>query len=175
MTQYLRPITDLLTTRNPRRWIVAVAAAVCLGLAAPALAAPAGDEYLPKVPKAAGKGVVANPDQGPGASVVAPTVRGSASSEGGGKSSDGGGNAKKGTNQAGPSQNASAPADSSGDGGSAILSPIVLLMIAGVIAAAAGMTLRRRQGRKGDPEDGETQQEPEQVRNARPTPDGEIV
>src|SRR3954454_22149603 len=123
MTQYLRPITDLLTTRNPRRRIVAVAAAVCLGLAAPALAAPAGDEYLPKVPKAAGKGVIANPEQGAGASVVAPPVRGS----GNDTPSDNKAKDSKPNKDAVSIEPVGTSSDS-GDDGSTLLSPVILLM-----------------------------------------------
>jgi hypothetical protein len=47
-------------------------------------------------------------------------------------------------------------------------------VIAGVIAAAAGMTLRRRQDGPEDQIDG-GKRVPEQMKNARPTPDGEIV
>ena len=48
--------------------------AVSLGLAAPALAAPADEEYLPKVPKAAGDEVVAG--EGKGSTILSPKARG---------------------------------------------------------------------------------------------------
>ena len=48
--------------------------AVSLGLAAPAHAAPADEEYLPKVPKAAGDEVVAG--EGKGSTILSPKARG---------------------------------------------------------------------------------------------------
>jgi hypothetical protein len=52
-----------------------------------------------------------------------------------------------------------------------LLNPIVLLMVAAVIAAAVGMILRRRHiGEDGDPEPRPAQSSP-----GPKTPDGEIV
>ena len=52
-----------------------LAGAISLALAAPALAAPAGSEYVPKVPKAAGEEILRG-KQGPGGTILSPEVRG---------------------------------------------------------------------------------------------------
>jgi hypothetical protein len=171
-----------LTTRKSGSALGLAATLISVALAAPAYAAPAGDEYLPKVPKAEGKEVVANPKQGAGASVLSPSVRGatpptaSATSDSSHTSSGAEKQPKdKHAKRAKPSANTVAPASSSSDGGgSAIFNPIILLVIAGVIAAAAGMTLRRRQDGGDQPSDGEGDA-PDHTKHARPTPDGEIV
>ena len=102
-------------------------------LAAPALAAPADEEYLPKVPKAAGDEVVAG--EGEGSTILSPKARGAEDGRRRGRG--------RGAKQSVPWPEArtttSGPADT-------LLDPIVLLLIAGVIAAAVGMTLKRRQG-----------------------------
>jgi hypothetical protein len=134
---------------------------ISLALAVPALAAPAGKEYLPKVPKSAGGEVRAQGTQGPGGTILEPQARGAGKNGEGAATGDS--NAQSGT----PSTNTS-----TGDSGSTIFNPIVLLMIAGVIAAAVGLTLRRRQGGRPATEGGA---EPEAQPRARPTPDGEIV
>jgi hypothetical protein len=130
-----------------------------LALAVPALAAPAGKEYLPKVPKSAGQQVVAHGTEGPGGTVLEPKARGAGGKNGGDSKAD-------------PNATGAVDTSSGDDSGSTIFNPIVLLMIAGVIAGAVGMTLRRRQGSRpateGNPE---TDVQP----RARPTPDGEIV
>ncbi len=122
------------------------AIAITLALAAPALAAPAGDEYLPNVPKAAGKQVVAG-QNGAGGTILEPTARGS------GKAGDPALQpARSASSPAGdpalqPARSASSPAadtSTNGAGTGALLDPIVLLVIAGVIAATAGMLLRQR-------------------------------
>jgi hypothetical protein len=146
----------------------ALSATLCLALAAPALAAPAGDEYLPKVPKAAGKGVIANPEQGAGASVVAPPVRGS----GNDTSSDNKAKDSKPNTDAVSIEPVGTSSDS-GDDGSTLLSPVILLMIAGVLCVAAGMIVRRRRGTVS--ERGAEANREQRRKTAPPTPEGEIV
>jgi Mg-chelatase subunit ChlI len=195
----------LTTTRERLGLLGATATSISIALATPALAAPAGDEYLESVPKAQGKEVIANPKHRAGASVVSPPVRGSAEP----RTRETGQTGSSAGDEKGPSTkpakndekrattkpakndekrattkpakaakilaNPAAPAGSpSESGGNSIFNPIVLLVIAGVIAAAAGMTLRRRQD---GPEDQIDVREhaPEQMKNPRPTPDGEIV
>jgi hypothetical protein len=158
-------------------------------LTSSALAAPSGDEYLPKVPKAAGKEVVGNPEQGAGASVLEPTIRGASSSsasEGSSGSSVSSGSsgasgeatkqekqpaAEKRNRQ--PTQAPIVPASAEDDSsGSTLFNPIILLVIAGVVAAAVGMTLRRRQGEEPA---GRGEAVTDEAKGPRPTPDGEIV
>jgi hypothetical protein len=151
-----------------------------------ALGAPSGEEYLPTVPKAAGKEVVANPEQGAGASVLEPTIGGASSSsasEGSGVSSGSSGSSGEATKQQkqppgekrkrqpteAPIVPASAEDDSSG---STLFNPIILLVIAGVGAAAVGMTLRRRQVEEPA---GRGEAVADETKGPRPTPDGEIV
>ena len=125
-------------------------------------AAPAGDEYLPRVPKAAGKQVVAGEGKGAGSTILQPALRGA-----------GGGNGSNGDPSDGP------PVGSqSADNSSAVLGtlgdPLVLLIIAGVISTAIAMTLRgRRAAIAGPPPDSDREQ---RTPSGSPrTPDGEIV
>jgi hypothetical protein len=63
-----------------------------------------------------------------------------------------------------------------GDGsGSILLSPLVLLMIGAVIAAALGMTLSRGRGDQSDGEDEHGRQGPQRETTGARTPEGEIV
>jgi hypothetical protein len=162
MTQYLRPITRRVTIPSLAARPLLAATAIIAAMATPALAAPAGDEYLPKVPKAAGK-ELATGENG-GGTILEPGVRGAGQNGDG----SGGGDPAQG---AGSLQPASA-ADSD-SGSSALLDPIVLLVIAGVVAATAAMMLRRRQA------DGEVPDRPggtpRETSSERPTPDGRIV
>jgi hypothetical protein len=132
--------------------------AVSLGLAAPALAAPADEEYLPKVPKAAGDEVVAG--EGKGSTILSPKARGA--KEGEDDDEDGSDE----TSLAGGSDDDSGPADT-------LLDPIVLLLIAGVVAAAVGMMLKRRRGSE-DSTEGDSPTRPEPTDSPRP-PDGQIL
>ena len=162
-----------------------------IALLAPSLAAaaPSGDEYLPKVPKAAGKEVVANPEQKEGASVLEPTIRGSeptetteetsGSSESSG-SSEPAASPQKPKKPADkeedrePAQASIVPSGSDDDdssGGSTLFNPIILLVIAGVVAATVGMILRRRQDEGSE----RPEREGDGARGPHPTPDGEIV
>jgi hypothetical protein len=163
--------------RTPAKTIC-LAAAIAITLAAPALGAPAGDEYLPKVPKASGS--AGTRDQGSGASATSDdgstdTQTQAAAPAGGGGS--GGGDGKQPNTNANPvpAPISSAPASSSDDSSdSTLLNPVVILLVAGVIIAAVGMTLRRRNadGEGGQEEAPSGRAEPGK---APPTPDGEIV
>jgi hypothetical protein len=165
-TQYLRPIIGRLTIRNTAWKLGLTAVTVALAAAAPAMAAPAGDEYLPKVPKAAGKELAAGQD-GAGGSILEPAVRG-AQGTGDQKNGDQNGDT--------PDSAALGSAGSSSGGGSgadALLDPVVLLVIAGVLAATIGMTLRRRQSDLGQSAAGGDDAS-RKTSNDRPTPDGGI-
>jgi cobalamin biosynthesis Mg chelatase CobN len=156
------------------------AATLSLALAPSALAAPAGDEYLPKVPQS---GAHSSGTGGSSASGTATTTLPT-----GGSSSPSASDAKSsGSNSADKNKKDDsgqiAPIGSSGSGGSGggdssgsiIFNPIVLLMIAAVIAVAVGMTLRRRSVDEGDPEP-PGGPEPSTRRESSPrTPDGEIA
>src|SRR5215207_10611303 len=62
-----------------RRWRrckgLFLATVILFALAAPAFAAPAGSEYVPNVPKAAGEEILFG-KQGPGGTILSPEVRG---------------------------------------------------------------------------------------------------
>jgi hypothetical protein len=174
-----------LTIRNTAWTLGLSAAAVLLAITAPALAAPSGDEYLPKVPKAAGKELAAGQD-GAGGSILEPAVRGAGNgdsgSSGNGDSGSSGkgdsGSSGKGDSADGDppaSSGVASPASSSDDdsGASALLDPVVLLVIAGVIAATVGMTLRRRQTALDRPA-ASGDDAPRKPTSERPTPDGGI-
>ena len=155
--------------------IAGAAVSLSLALAPVALAGPAGDEYLPKVPQAAGSASAHSASGGSGETTLPQSTTANGS-----KNSSDQGNGKKKDNAA----NQAVPAGGSGSGGgggggdssgSILLNPIVLLMIAAVIAAAVGMTLRRRQlgDGEGDPE---SQRDPGASGAGSPrTPDGEII
>jgi hypothetical protein len=148
----------------PRRVCLLGALALLLFPAATALGAPAGDEYLPKVPKGAGEEVTAQGESEEGSSVLAPAVRGGDGPPGGPGSEGGEGGSPVG-------QTASSEEDSGG-ALDTLLDPIVLLLIAGVAAAAVGMTMRRREAIAGEPETAGATRE---AGSTPPTPDGEIV
>ena len=153
-----------------------VIASLALALATPAVAAaaPAGDEYVPSVPKAAGKELVANPKQGSGASVLEPQVRGAETASGGSSGKPDKKN-DSGTKRKTVKQivaHTGQDSGSGGDSGGTIFNPVILLVIAGVIAAGAGMIIRRRHGDSGDAGGAPRPAPPP---SARPTPDGEIV
>jgi len=161
-----------MSTRKTVQALIA-GAAVSLALAPIALAGPAGDEYLPKVPNAGGNATAHSASGGSGVSTL-PEASGKGSQD---TSSKDKGKSKKKDD----SVNAAGPIGGAGSGGggdssgSILLNPIVLLMIAAVIAAAVGMTLRRRQL-------GEDEGEPEPQSNpgapgagSPRTPDGEII
>jgi hypothetical protein len=161
---------------------------LCTAVAVPTFAAPAGEEYLPKIPKAAGKQVIGNPDRGAGASILAPPVRGASpsgetsgntnggtnSGTNGGKKDSANDNTTKRANQEKPATQVSAkPSSEDSSGGTSVFSPILLLMIGGVLCLATGMILRRRRVRSLQYQTEDHRQD--RVRNDRPTPEGEIV
>lgn len=138
-----------------------LAAGMALALVGTAAGAPAGDEYLPQVPKAAGKGVVAGEETGPGATILSPEVRGRE-----------GADAAELMRQAASPDGSGESSDDSGGAGDTLLDPVVLLLIAGVAAATVGMTLRRRQALAHEPGPEGAARE---AGSAPPTPSGEIV
>jgi hypothetical protein len=160
-----------------------------IALLSPSLAAgaPSGDEYLPKVPKAAGKEVVANPEQKEGASVLEPAIRGSeptdTTEETSGSSGSSGSSepaaspqkTKKSADKEEKRESAQASilpsSDDDDSSGSVLFNPIILLVIAGVVAATVGMILRRRQDERSE----RAEREGDGARGPHPTPDGEIV
>ena len=152
------------------------AGAISLALAAPALAAPAGSEYVPKVPKAAGEQILRG-NQGPGGTILSPEVRGADAAK---TSASGGDEALQGDegSQGADSTTTGAADTATGTAGAApgaadtLLDPVVLLLIAGVAAAALSMTLRQRHSVSADPDgDGVASD----LGSAPATPDGEIV
>jgi hypothetical protein len=164
---------------------LSVAAALALASSATALAAPAGDEYLPKVPSATGHQASGGNDGSSGTAATTSAVPStSATPSISATGSSGAGSTKdkpkvKKDRKPAPAATpaASVGTGSSGGGSSGLFDPIVLLIVAGVIVAAVGMTLRRRHG--GDPlpatETSEGGEKPGAAPNARPTPEGEIV
>jgi hypothetical protein len=166
-----------------RRKIAGLCAAATLSLAvaAPALAAPAGDEYLPKVPQsgAHSSGSGGSSASAGTATTTLPTGGTSSPTTSDAKNSGSDGsdkNRKDNTEQITPIGSSGSGGSGGGDSsGSIIFNPIVLLMIAAVIAVAVGMTLRRRSVDEGDPES-PGGPGPSARREASPTtPDGEIV
>jgi hypothetical protein len=147
-----------------------LAAAIPLALAAPALAAPAGSEYVPKVPKAAGEEILRG-QQGPGGTILSPEVRGADADETSASGNDeaAGGADGIGTGAAGTATGAAGAAPGAAD---TLLDPVVLLLIAGVAAAALSMTLRQRHSVPEEPDAGEAASDPG---SAPATPDGQIV
>ncbi len=163
---------------NPVR-AICLAAAISIALAAPAFGAPAGDEYLPKVPKASGGSQAGSQSQGPNASAsgsgTAAAQPQAPAESGGNGSPNSTGRGQKKSAGAPPATGSTSPASSSDNSSdSTLLSPIVLMLIAGVIIAAVGMTLRRRKtdGPELSDESGSDRPEPANVPR---TPDGEIV
>lgn len=159
-----------------------LAVTFCVALAAPALGAPAGDEYLPKVPKASGNSS-GHDDAPSGGSTDASSSQvettetqpeAAAPTGGGGDSGKGDGKPAKSANPA-PAPVESAPVSSSDDSSDSTLSsPVVILLIAGVLIAAVGMTLRRRNaGDEVREQDGDASRS--ERGKTPPTPDGEIV
>jgi hypothetical protein len=151
------------------------AATLSLALVPAALAAPAGDEYLPKVPESGAQS--SGDGQSQDSTTTLPT--GGTSDETGSESTATEEKSKQDKDESEQVTPIGAAGDSDGgdSSGSVLLNPIVLLMIAAVIAAAVGMTLRRRQavageaGARGAPASGSGARKQSGPR----TPDGEIV
>jgi hypothetical protein len=175
------------TTRS----VVFLAIAGSLALAATAYAAPAGDEYLPKVPDATGSqsgdGQRASGTGGGGGETAAPVAGSSivpdtvSTGTPGGAGDEGGSGKKQAKGKEEPeasatpavaTETASADDDSSG-----LFDPRVLLIVAGVMIAAVGMTLRHRAAGMEETatDGGRSDRDRGEAPRARPTPDGEIV
>jgi hypothetical protein len=144
-----------------------LAAIVSLALAPTAFAGPTGDEYLPQLPQSGASG-----QPGANGSSTGTTTLGDSS----------GASGKSGSKDDESTEKAIAPVSGSGgsggDSGSILLNPIVLLMIAAVIAAAVGATLWRRRADDAEEVEGESASQAESERPRRggaPTPDGEII
>jgi hypothetical protein len=128
-------------------------------------AAPASQEYLPKVPKAAG-------GQGAHAGTAEAGTSGSA---GAGESGN-----DKGSGKAAGNHQASAGSTDSGSSNDntsglsdTLFDPVVMLIVGGVIVIAIGMTLVRRRGQE---EPGQHDSRPRGTAATAPqTPEGEIV
>lgn len=155
------------------------AATLSLALAPSALAASAGDEYLPKVPQSGShtpSGGASSASAGT-ATTTLPTGGTSSPSASDGKkaSSDGGSKKDKSDEQITPIGSSGSGGSDGGDSsGSILFNPIVLLMIAAVIAVAIGMTLRRRSVDEGDSEPPGAPGPARREAGPR-TPDGEIA
>jgi hypothetical protein len=152
-----------------------LAVAISLALAAPALAAPAGSEYVPKVPKAAGEEILRG-QQRPGGTILSPEVRGAdaakTSASGEASNTSASGEASSGTNGSDANGSGTGAAGTAPGAGDTLLDPVVLLLIAGVAAAALSMTLRQRHSVSEDPDAGGAASD---SGSAPATPDGEIV
>jgi hypothetical protein len=175
---------------------LALAGLASLVLTSTALAGPAGNEYLPKVPSS---GAHSNPSPGTDSSgapapsssdetstATLPTDQGSGSGTADATSRDGKqAKADRKDNKSKDNKsNDRAPVvpvgDSGGGGGdssgSLLLNPIVLLMIVAVLAAAVGMILRRRRTDEDDASPGRNRgRESRADRGVPRTPDGEII
>jgi hypothetical protein len=161
-----------------------IAAALCAALAAPAVGGPAGDEYQLKVPKASGESESHNRGSGASEETSSSSETTTTDSETQGAAPAGGGGgdpgkgegaeAKKDPDPA-PTPISGAPASSSDDSSdSTLFSPVALLLIAGVLIAVVGMTLRRRNTGGDERQEGTGASRPERGKTP-PTPDGEIV
>ena len=131
---------------------------------------------MPKVPKAAGEEILRG-KQGPGGTILSPEVRGAeaakTSASGGDEASQGGeGSQGADSTTTGAADTATGTAGAAPGAADTLLDPVVLLLIAGVAAAALSMTLRQRHSVSADPDgDGVASD----LGSAPATPDGEIV
>ena len=146
---------------------LAFATAISLSCAAPALAVPAGDEYLPQVPTATGDKPV-NDSSDAGGTPVADTGDGDKQQD----AEDVKANDEESSDTALAAGSSGDDGDDSGGGVlDTLLDPIVLLLIGGVLTIAVGLMLARRQN--GDSPD------PSRARrsssDAPKPPKGEIV
>ena len=165
-------------TKNRRfqNFVPGAAISLALILAAPALGAPAGDEYLPQAPSASGDGGGGGGGGGEGdtgssasGQDAAAVSSGSGTAAGEGKDPTGPGS---GSGDSVPVVEASSPEQESSGVLDTLLDPIVLLLVAGVLLVAVGMTLHRRHGENPDQDPDHGVRERAKV---PPTPDGEIV
>jgi len=158
-------------------------AALSLAFAAPAVAAPAGDEYLPKIPQSGAHssgGSSGGSSSSGGSATTLPTGGAPTSSAAKGSKSGADDTGKKNDKE----KDQVTPLGAVGSGGSGgggdssgsiLFNPIVLLMIAAVIAVAVGMTLRRRSIDQGDAKPADTPGHGTGPKDSPRTPDGEIA
>ncbi len=176
MNQYLRSFANMTSL-----WLIkglCLTVTSCALVAAPAYAAPAGDEYLPGVPEAAGKGNAS----GQGSTQGVPSEAGTSASDSAAEPGEGA-RAEKGGGDDQEEERVAVSSSGSDDDDSGVaetlLDPVVLLLIAGVVIAALGMLLtRRRQEDREDESRTEAPQGPLQglSRGSKArTPEGEIV
>jgi hypothetical protein len=180
--------------------LATLALAASLALASPAFGASAGEEYLPKLPTAGASssgneyGVdkpalrlglskaasrTGSDTLPPAAAESGQAVSGQAAS---GQAARDAQQPRKTRNTRKASKRPEAVAvtsDQNGSGGegsgSILLSPLVLVMIGAVIAAALGMTLSRSRGDHSESEGVRSRQGPRQETTGPRTPEGEIV
>jgi hypothetical protein len=160
--------------------LLSVGLAAALAFSSAAIAAPAGDEYLPKVPDAAGNQAPAakggDLNSGSGETTTESTdISGSETGATKGKADQNPNGTKADAGNA--SKPAAATDTSSSDGGSSGLI-VLLLIVFAVIVVAGGMILRHRAGLAEGEDEGEDRGNgpgPGGTPSARPTPDGEIV
>jgi hypothetical protein len=162
------------------RYALCLAVAGSLALAASAYAGPAGQEYLPKLPDAGGS--QSGSGSGGGATQSSAAAPSAATGEPTDGASEEGGTGKERSRDKGAQGASATPAvatepASDDDGSSGLLNPVVLLIVAGVIIAAVGMTLRHRAAGIEDTatDGGRSARDRGEAPSARPTPDGEIV
>jgi cobalamin biosynthesis Mg chelatase CobN len=159
---------------------VGVAAAlVCSGTA---IAAPSGDEYLPKVPDATGNHTAG----GAGGDFSSGTSESTQETQAGDSSTAGTQAEKKQPKQEKQEKkkskddkvaNAAAGSNGGSSGGDGSSGLLIGLLIVAVVVVAGGMILRHRAGLGDDEHEqgGANGPEPGGTPSARPTPDGEIV
>jgi hypothetical protein len=176
--------------------LATLALAASLALASPAFGASAGEEYLPKLPTAGASssgdeyGVdkpalrlgLAKAAARAGSDTLPPAAAESGQAASGQAARDAQQQPTKTKNTRKASKRPEAVAltsdqnGSGGDGsGSILLSPLVLVMIGAVIAAALGMTLSRGRGDHSESEGVRSRQGPGQETTGPRTPEGEIV
>jgi hypothetical protein len=175
--------------------LATLASAASLVLASPALAASAGEEYLPKLPTAGASSSgneygVDKPALRLGLSKAASrtgsdTLPAATAESGQAESGQAARDAQQPTRTKNKGKTSKRPeavaitSDQNGSGGdgsgSILLSPLVLVMIGAVIAAALGMTLSRGRGDHSESEGGPSHQGPRQETSGPRTPEGEIV
>ena len=174
--------------------LATLALAASLALASPAFGASAGEEYLPKLPTAGASssgneyGVdkpalrlgLSKAASRTGSDTLPPAAAESGQAASGQAARDAQQPTKTKNRKASKRSEAVAlTSDQNGSGGdgsgSILLSPLVLVMIGAVIAAALGMTLSRGRGDHSESEGIRSRQGPRQETTGPRTPEGEIV
>jgi cobalamin biosynthesis Mg chelatase CobN len=161
--------------------LLSVGLAAVLACSGAALAAPAGDEYLPKVPSAGGNAAPAkggdlnsgSGETGTGGSSTGTSETGTGTGATKAKG-DQDKNGKKSDKDDSTTPAAATDSNSSGGGGSSGLIVLALIGVA-VIVVAGGMILRHRAGLSEDEGEDRGKGRGPGGTSARPTPDGEIV